>query len=105
MDITTDDLQFLLDRLDEGDVLVASSDFGLPTIHSIPNARHIGFGYFTAEVNGCQVEFEGGGALQRTPNGHGWCFLRQRGDGEGFAYDRDAAISELQARIEASLDQ
>lgn len=93
------DFQFLLDQLDRGDILVAESGTGLPTIHQIPGAQHLGFGYFQAQVGGCSVQFEGGGAMQRTPGGSGWCFLVRRGNLDDFPYNRDGVRACLQDLI------
>jgi hypothetical protein len=43
---TVEDVHFLLDRLEEGPILVADSSLGIPTIHDLEGARHCGCGLF-----------------------------------------------------------
>lgn len=76
---TIEDVEFLLNTIDDiGPVLVGGSGsyLGIPTIHDIKGARHLGYGFFEAEVEGVKVSFDAGGAMMRTPSGRGWTALR-----------------------------
>lgn len=76
---TVEDIEFLLDKIEsKGPLLVAGTALEIPTIHSIRGARHCGFGFFKAEVEGIEVHFDAGGAMQRTPSGQGWTPLNAK---------------------------
>lgn len=79
-----EDIRFLLEKLEEGPLLVADTRLGIPTIHDWKASEHLGFGLFRVQVEGATLHFDGGGALARTPSGKGWCSLRIEGS---YAYD------------------
>jgi hypothetical protein len=72
-DWTREDIQLLIDLVANNQiVLVADHKLGIPTIHGIPGAEHLGFGYFEATNPQYTIQFEGGGAMSRTPSGKGY---------------------------------
>jgi hypothetical protein len=79
-----EDIRFLLEKLEEGPLLVADTELGIPTIHDWKASKHLGFGLFRVQVEGATLHFNGGGAMARTPSGKGWCSLRSQGS---YAYD------------------
>jgi len=96
-EFTKEDAEFLLEKLNSGEKVLMSFGDWLPTIHEIRNARHCGFGVFIAETSEYKVSFCGGGAMSRTPSGHGWCVLGvERGE---YPYDMDKARASLEAFI------
>ena len=90
---TTDDIRYLLERLDAGPLLVADSRLGLPTIHDIRGAEHLGFGLFRARTAAYKLTFDAGGAMRRTPSGRGWTYLHIDGD---YAYDTEVVRARLE---------
>ncbi len=92
---TPEDIAFLLDKLDKGYfVLVADAALGIPTIHSIAGVEHMGYGVFRATTDDYEINFCGGGALERTPSGQGWTAINvSRGV---FPYDTDQVRRVLQ---------
>jgi len=99
-DWTREDLEYLLAELDKGPLAVADPSLGVPTIHEIRGARHLGYGYFLAETPDYKVSFDAGGAMSRTPSGNGWTRLGITGR---YPYDADQVRATLQAAI-AALD-
>ena len=88
------DIRCLLDALDHSDVFVADSALGIPVIHEIRGARHLGMGVFEAETPDYVVRFLAGHAMRRTPNEMGWTGLTvERG---AYPYDRDAVRARLE---------
>ena len=97
-----EDLEFLLEQLEEGPILVAGPKLpGVPTIHDFPSGcvEHLGFGVLRCTHPDYVVIFTGGGALDRTPlDGHGWCRPDVRsGD---WPYDREAVRRALRVNID-----
>ncbi len=92
---TPEDITFLLDKLDKGYfVLVADPALEIPTIHSIEGVEHMGYGVFRATTADYEINFCGGGALERTPGGQGWTAINvSRGV---FPYDTDQVRRVLQ---------
>lgn len=89
-----EDLRCLLDALDHSDVFVADSALGVPVIHEIRGARHLGMGVFEAETPDYVVRFLAGHAMRRTPNEMGWTGLTvERGS---YPYDRNAVRARLE---------
>ena len=74
---TEEDVRFLLNALEEGPILVADTNLGIPTIHSDFGAEveHRGFGLMEVKGGGYGLSFDAGGAMQRTPSGKGWTRL------------------------------
>jgi hypothetical protein len=103
---TLEDFKFLRERLGERPILVADGGkLGIPTIHDpgLRNARHIGYGYFTCETPEYTVDFEGGGALRRTPSENAWCFLTiKKGT---YPYDEEAVRKKLDEWIRLATPQ
>jgi hypothetical protein len=101
-----DDFVFLREKLGERPILVADGGkLGIPTIHDpgLRNARHIGYGYFTCETPEYTVDFEGGGALRRTPSENAWCFLTiKKGT---YPYDEEAVRKKLDEWIRLATPQ
>jgi hypothetical protein len=93
---TIEDFQLLIDLVANGRmVLVADTSLGLPTIHDFSGAEHIGFGYFTATNPQYTVDFEGGGAMSRTPSGKGYsCAKVVKGT---FEYPTEDVLDKLEA--------
>ena len=92
---TADDIRYLLGKLEIEPVLVADAKLEIPTIHDLAGeARHLGFGFFEITTPTCKLQFDGGGAMQRTPSGRGWTYLHIDGD---YAYDTEAVRARLQA--------
>lgn len=97
---TKEDIQFLLDRVNEGTrVLVADCELGIPTIHEqgyIPGyeaeVQHCGFGVFIAKTPTFEISFCGGGAMGRLAGNKGWTVLSVKGD---YPYDFDAVKAKL----------
>jgi hypothetical protein len=83
---TVEDVRFLLGKLEEGPVLVADSELGVRTIHDVGGpVEHLGFGLMQARNNSYTVDYDAGGAMQQTPSGQSWTFVRVK---EGkFPYD------------------
>ena len=76
---TQEDLQFVLQELEEGRmILVAGDDLGIPTIHDMPNGRHMGMGVFSASGLGWEASFTGGGEMYSTPGGISYTVLSPR---------------------------
>jgi len=94
---TNSDIQFLLEMLEESLILIADNELGIPTIHDNFGAetRHLGFGFM--QVNGGEycLQFDAGGAMQRTPSGNGWTKLSIEGQYEG--YDANAVHRTLKS--------
>jgi hypothetical protein len=96
---TNADFQLLIDLVSNGKmVLVADTSLGIPTIHSIPGARHIGFGYFEASNPQYTLEFEGGGAMARTPSGNGYSVAHVTAG--TFEYPTDEVLETLEKLME-----
>ena len=77
MSWTNEDFEHLLELVQENKiVLVADTSLGLPTIHEIPNPQHIWMGMFDATNEQYTIEFEGGGAMSRTPSGKGYTVVK-----------------------------
>ena len=55
------------ETLDAGTcIAIASADMGIITIHDIPNASHMGFGFFKGSTDsGLEIQFDAGGAMRR----------------------------------------
>lgn len=95
---TRNDAKFLLEKLNNGmRVLVASSKIGLPTIHEIPHARHLGMGLFRADDGDYVVYFDAGGAMDHTPDGASYTILTV--ESGTYPYDFDAAKAALESVI------
>jgi hypothetical protein len=94
------DIRFLLEKLVEGPLLVADTNLGIPTIHSNfgKEAEHCGFGLFVIKGNGYELNFDAGGAMARTPSGHGWTRLHISGN---FPFDTDAVKARLEEYLNA----
>ena len=97
-EFTKEDAICLLEQLNRGVKVLMSFGEWLPTIHEIRGARHLGFGVFIAETPEYKVSFCGGGAMNRTPSGHGCCALVV--DRGSYPYDMGAAIRSLEEFID-----
>ena len=95
---TTDDVGHLLQKLDDGPILVADRKLGIPTIHDFRDVNHLGFGVMQVKTPGYTLIYDAGGAMRRTPSGKGWTPLRIEGD---YAYDTRA----MRAQLERFLQQ
>jgi hypothetical protein len=95
---TVDDIRFLLQVLEEGPVLVADTELGIPTIHSNFGAEveHCGFGLMIVKGMGYKLNFDAGGAMKRTPSGKGWSHLFIEGK---YPYDTQAVRKKLEAYL------
>jgi hypothetical protein len=95
---TLDDIRFLLNVLEEGPILVAVTELGIPTIHSNFGAEvvHCGFGLMKVEGLGYKLTFDAGGAMQRTPSGNGWTRLTIEGK---YPYDAKLVREKLEAYL------
>jgi hypothetical protein len=100
-------MQELIDTLKSGTQVLTARDIGIGTIHGIPGARHLGFGYFKAtNASGESIEFEGGGAMRRTQICEGvtlsWCPVT--GDTDAFGIMQAwAQLTRLQAWAQLEL--
>lgn len=81
-----EDIRFLLNVLEEGPILVADTELGIPTIHGDFGAEVVqrGFGLMSVQGLGYKLDFDAGGAMQRTPSGKGWTRLYIEGK---YPYD------------------
>jgi len=96
---TEEDIRFLLERLEEGPILIADRNLGIPTIHSLGGeVRHLGFGLFRLSTADYTVTFDAGGAMRRTPGGKGWTKVNVQ-DG-AFPYDAEEVCRVLLAWLE-----
>ena len=73
---TTDDIEYLLDELDKGPILVADTKLDIPTIHDFRGIQHLGFGLMKVEMPDCTILFDAGGAMRRTPSGQSWAAVK-----------------------------
>lgn len=98
-----EDIRFLLNVLEEGPVLVADTDLGIPTIHTNFGAEvvHCGYGLMKAEGMGYKLTFDAGGAMQRTPSGKGWTRLTIDGK---YPYDTRSVREILEAYLPKGAD-
>ncbi|MGD9099790.1 MAG: DUF2958 domain-containing protein [Anaerolineae bacterium] len=95
---TVEDVQYLLEKLDDGPILVSGHELGLPTIHDFADGVvHLGFGLFEVRAPAYTLGFSGGGAMDRTPSGQGWSPLRIEGE---YAYDFDGVRETLQGYLD-----
>jgi hypothetical protein len=95
---TEEDVRFLLNALEEGPILVADTNLGIPTIHGNFGAEveHCGFGLMEVKGDGYGLSFDAGGAMQRTPSGKGWTRLYIEGT---YVYDTRAVREKLLAYL------
>jgi hypothetical protein len=98
---TTEDIRFLLEKLEAGPLLVADTQLGIQTIHSRFGAEavHCGFGLFKVKGAGFTLHFDAGGAMERTPSGKGWTRLQI--DGE-FTFDSGAVKAKLEEYLQTA---
>jgi hypothetical protein len=97
-----EDIRFLLNVLENGPILVADTQLGIPTIHEDFGAEvvHCGFGVMKAEGPGFKIFFDAGGGMERTPSGKGWTRLTVEGKTTGpFIYDKAAVRNKLMAYL------
>jgi hypothetical protein len=110
---TREDIEFLLEKHDElvenythplqrKRLLVADTDLGIPTIHDIRGAEHLWMGMFLAETDTYKINFDGGGAMQRSPSGKGWCAAVIEGE---YAYDDQGVRDTLQAWLDGRVTE
>jgi len=101
---TKADIQHLITKVQDGRiVLVADHTLGLPTIHGIRGAEHIGFGCFIASNPDFKVSFDGGGAMYHTsPSRISYTFVHV--DRGTFPYDRDEVLNTLNTLLENASD-
>lgn len=67
---TKEDYAFLAEKVKSGRVILLSDrSLGLPTIHDMPGAEHLGVGLFQFQMNGKTFNFDGGSMMQATPSG------------------------------------
>ena len=95
---TEEDVRFLLNVLEEGPILVADTNLGIPTIHSNFGAEveHRGFGLMEVKGDGYGLSFDAGGAMQRTPSGKGWTRLYIEGT---YVYETSTVREKLLAYL------
>jgi len=99
---TQEDLQFVLDRLNEGQmVLVAGeNDLGIPTIHSMPNGDHVGFGVIKTGGLGWEATFTAGGAMSSTPGGISYTTLSaSKGKVPASIYNAEDIKNKIKGRL------
>jgi hypothetical protein len=73
---TAEDVEILLEALEKGPILLASSDAGLPTIHDF-DPRHLGFGLFEVSTADYTIQYDAGTQMHRLPSGRGsWSRVR-----------------------------
>jgi hypothetical protein len=95
-----DDIRHLLSKLESEPVLVADAKLEIPTIHDLAGeARHLGFGFFEVTAPTYKLQFNGGGAMQHTPSGRGWTYLRIDGH---YVYDTEGVRARLEAWLAAA---
>lgn len=97
---TEADVRFLLKELEQGRFpLLGSSEIGIPTIHDLRGAEHIGEGVFRVRTPDFEGIFEGGGAMNRLPGGKAFTNLAiHRGTPP---YDVEAAKAKLMEYLPA----
>jgi hypothetical protein len=101
---TVEDVRFLLEKLEEGPILVADTELGIPTIHDVKGqVEHCGFGLMKATAREFTVTFDAGGAMQRTPSGRSWSFLKVTA-GE-YPYDTEGVQATLQHYVDCAAAQ
>lgn len=95
---TKDDYRFLLDKIENGAiVLLAEPEIGLPTIHDVTGAEHVGMGVFKVSNTGLEATFTAGGAMETTPSGRPYTTLNvSRG---AFTYDRATILAKLREKL------
>ena len=99
------DIRFLLKVLEDGPILVADTNLGIPTIHEDFGAEvvHCGFGVMKAEGPGFKIFFDAGGGMERTPSGKGWTRLTIEGiNASPFNYDNAAVRNKLLSYLPAT---
>ena len=99
---TVEDINYLLEKLEQGPILVSGSDLGIPTIHNNFGVEidHAGFGLMVGKGNGFTVRFDAGGAMGRTPSGKGWSYLHIEGSDKcPYKYDAEAVRHKLQSYL------
>lgn len=91
------DKAYLLGQVREGRViLMASKDFGLPTIHDYSaKAQHLGFGVFKVTTPDYEATMDGGGAMLKTPGGESYTTVQFKKGKEAFPWDRAAVEKAL----------
>jgi hypothetical protein len=92
---TSDDIRFLLERLEESPILVAESELGIPTIHDDFGAetRHLEFGLMQVQADGYILRLDAGGAMQHLSSDKSWTRLNIEGQHNG--YDPNAVCQAL----------
>jgi len=90
----------LLEEVKKGNAVLTAGNIGIPTIHDIKDARHLGFGLFEATLpNGNTIDFDAGGAMHQAPKPiYGWTYLR--GDAKGWGYPYEKVIQRLTEILE-----
>lgn len=96
--LTAEDAAFLLEKIEKGQkVLLAATEFGLPTIHGIQGARHIGYGVFQVDTGAYKITFDAGTMMQSTPGGQHYTIASvERGE---FPYDKDKYVATLKGLL------
>ena len=100
---TAGDIQYLLDRLEEGPILVSDSNLGVPTIHSFQGqgVEHCGMGLMRVIGDDYELSFDAGASMKSTqPSKNSWSHLRIKGDYSG--YDTEKVRRDLQAYLPKS---
>jgi hypothetical protein len=88
---TAEDVEILLEALEKGPILLASSDAGLPTIHDF-DPRHLGFGLFEVSTADYTIQYDAGTQMHRLPSGKGaWSRVRVLKGTYDYPYDEARA--------------
>jgi len=99
-DWTAGDIQYLLDRLEEGPILVSDPSLGIPTIHSFQGqgVEHCGMGLMRVTGDDFELSFDAGASMKHTqPSKNSWSHLRIKGDYSG--YDTEKVRRDLKAYL------
>ncbi|HNT25865.1 MAG TPA: hypothetical protein PKM21_15965 [Anaerolineales bacterium] len=97
---TVEDIKHLLEKLDQGPILVSSASLGVPTIQDSFGVEidHAGFGLMVGKGPGFKLSFDAGGAMNRTPSGKGWSYLKLEGECP-YVYDTEGVRRTLQSYL------
>ena len=104
------DYSVLINELKQGNaVLVAGSEHGIPALHNIGNGSnckiktdteviHCGYGLFASTVDGEEISFDAGRAMQRESE-YSWTPLRASANQlKSMGYDIQAVLEILESK-------
>lgn len=95
---TKEDIDFLRKEVEAGKIiLVGDKNLGIPTIHDMKDSRHLGGGMFLTSNQTFEATWDGGGAMQHTPSGHGYTEVHvNRGESP---FNREAVLRALDGML------